>query len=448
MLRIDSGHPSPRSAFCDGRSRRNFLRIGGFGAAGLSLPQLLQAESGRSRHKALIMIFLPGGPPHQDMFDLKPDAPREVRGEFSPIGTNVPGIQVCEEFPLLAKRMDRFAIIRSVVGASGRHDAQQCMTGRPVTGAPSGGWPSIGAVVAKLQGNVNQTTPPFVGLAPKTPHEPWGDPGQPGFLGPAHAAFQPFRGAGQQDLVLQGITLERLQDRQALLASFDGFRRECDASGMIEGLDAFHRQAFGVLTSSRLAEALDLSREDPRTVARYGTGSTAFKDDGSWRRLDQFLMARRLVEAGARVVTLSFSRWDWHSANFKQGREEFPLLDQGVTALVDDLHDRGLADDVSVLVWGEFGRTPIINPQAGRDHWPRVSCALVAGGGMRTGQVIGATDRLGGEATERPVHFQEVVSTMYHNLGIDARKTTVEDFTGRPQYPVDAQYAPIRELVA
>jgi hypothetical protein len=445
MLRIQSNHTS---AFCDGRTRRNFLRIGGLGAAGLSLPGLLRAEKGRPGHKSLIMIFLPGGPPHQDMFDLKPDAPREVRGDFSSIPTNVPGLHICEEFPRMARMMDKFALIRSVVGADGRHDAQQCMTGRPLRGAPPGGWPSIGAAVAKLQGGVSETTPPFLGLAPKTGHEPWSDPGQAGYLGPAFSAFQPFRGGGQQDLLLKGVSLERLQDRKGLLSSFDHFRRECDASGVIEGMDAFHQQAFGVLTSSRLAEALDTSREDAATIERYGRGTTALKDDGSWRRLDQFLMARRLVEAGARVVTLSFSRWDWHFDNFRQGREEFPLLDQGLSALVEDLHQRGLDQDVSVVVWGEFGRTPTINPKGGRDHWPRVSCALLAGGGMQTGQVIGATDRLGGEAVERPVHFQEVFSTLYHNLGIDARRVTFEDLTGRPQYLVDAQHAPIPEVIS
>jgi len=393
------------------------------------------------------MIFLPGGPPHQDMFDLKPEAPSNIRGEFRPIATNVPGIQICEEFPRLAKQMDQFSIVRSIVGASGRHDAAQCLTGHELRNAPPGGWPSFGSVIANLKGNADSATPPFVGLSPKTRHAPWGDPGQAGFLGPASSPFCPFQGGGQEDMTLKGISLERLQDRRSLLASFDSFRREVDQSGMMEGMDSFHQQAFGVLTSSKLAEAMDLSREDPRVRERYGTGSEKLQSDGSWKRLDQFLMARRLVEAGARVVTLSFSRWDWHSGNFKRGREDFPLLDQGLSALTEDLKLRGLDQDVSVVVWGEFGRTPKINDKAGRDHWPRVSCALLAGGGMNHGQVIGATDRLGGEAVERPVHFQEVLSTLYHNMGIDARKVTIPDLTGRPQYLVDAQYAPLPELV-
>ena len=248
-------------------------------------------------------------------------------------------------------------------------------------------------------------------------------------------------------MLLDGISLERLQDRKALLGSFDRFRRDVDSSGAMEGMDAFTEQAFGVLTSSRLADAFDLSKEDPKTVERYGKGTEKLTADGPWKRLDQFLMARRLIEAGARCVTLGFSRWDWHSGNFKRAREDFPLLDQGVSALMQDLVDRGMDKDVTVVVWGEFGRTPKINPQGGRDHWPKVSCALVGGGGMNNGQVIGATTRDGGEASERPVEFQEVFSTLYHNLGIDARRTTIDDLTGRPRYLIENQFAPLPELV-
>ena len=437
--------------FCDGYSRRNFLQIGGLALGGASLPQILAAENKPAagiNHKAVIMIFLPGGPPHQDMWDLKPDAPSEYRGEFRPINTNVSGIQICEEFPLMAKMADKFTFVRSMVGAEGPHDLQMCLTGRPGrTNAPPGGWPSLGAAMSKLQGGTNDSCPPFVGLSPKCRHDEWGDPGPSGFLGPAHSPFTPFRGGGKEDITLEGISLERLGDRKGLLASFDNFRRDVDQSGMMEGLDTFNQQAFGVLTSSALADALDLSKEDARIVNRYGKGTEQLQADGCWKRLDQFLMARRLVEAGARCVTLGFSRWDWHSGNFKRGREDFPMLDQGLSALVQDLHDRGLDKDVSVVVWGEFGRTPKINEKGGRDHWPRVSSAVLACGGMNHGQVIGATDRLGGEAVERPVEFQEVFSTLYHNVGIDARSTTVEDLTGRPMYLVDPEHAPMKELV-
>ena len=201
-----------------------------------------------------------------------------------------------------------------------------------------------------------------------------------------------------------------------------------------------------MLTSSRLVDALDLSKEDPRLVERYGPNNTQPHDDALCGMLQNFLIARRLVEAGVRVVTVNFSRWDWHGDNFGKASQDMPLLDQGVSALVQDLSDRGLDRDVSVVVWGEFGRTPKINSSAGRDHWPQVSCALLAGGGMRTGQVIGSTNRLGEYAQDRPVTFGEVLATLYHNMGIDVRSTTVRDLSGRPQYLVEPGTLPLPEV--
>jgi hypothetical protein len=437
-------------AFCDGVSRRSFLRIGALGLGGLALPELLRAEaqsgvSSRS-HKAVIMIFLPGGPAHQDIFDLKMEAPLEIRGEFRPIDTNVSGIQICEHLPQVARMMDKLALIRSIVGATGGHDAVQCLTGRTKRNMPAGGWPSLGAVLSKLQGPVDPAVPPFVGLSPKMGHMEWADAGTPGFLGVAHAPFKPSDEAGKADMVLNGITLDRLADRRALLSSFDRFRRDVDASGLMDGVDVFNRQAFGLLTSSKLAEALDLDREDAKLRARYGKGDPKNRDDGGPKLMEHFLLARRLVEAGARCVTLAFSRWDHHGKGFDALRQDLPLLDQGLSALIEDIYQRGLDKDVSVVVWGEFGRTPKINKDGGRDHWPNVNCGLLAGGGMRTGQVIGSTDRLGAEVKDRPVQFGEVFATLYHNLGIDVSKTTIPDLTGRPQYLVDG-YAPMRELI-
>src|SRR5262249_44062205 len=401
-------------------------------------------------HKAVIMIFLSGGPPHQDMVDLKPDAPVEVRGEFKPIHTKVTGINICEHLPRLAAMMDRFAVIRSLVGSEGHHAAFQCMTGRTHQRQPAGGWPSFGSTVSKLQGPVNQAVPPFVGLSPRMKTATWADAGQPGFLGLAHAPFKP-NADGMADMVLKGVTMERLGDRKALLSRFDRMHREVDASGQMVGIDRFNEQALEILTSSHSAEALDLEREDLRLRDRYGRGSpkpAGFGDAGPLLN-DYFLAARRLVEAGARVVTLAYGRWDWHGkphgTTFENARNHLPMLDMGLTTLIDDLRQRGLDKDVSVVVWGEFGRTPKINPQAGRDHWPKVSCALLAGGGMRTGQVIGATNAWAEYAKDRPVSFAEVFATLYHNLGIDPRTTTVKDLTGRPQYIVeDAE--PIREV--
>ena len=448
MLTIYSGR-SRATGYCDGVSRRNFLKIGALGLGGLTLPQVLraQAASGNkpARHKAVIMIFLPGGPSHQDMFDLKMSAPQEIRGEFKPIKTAVPGIEICEHLPMIAKVMDKCSIIRSIVGATGDHYAVQCLTGRSHVKPPAGGWPCIGSVLSKVQGPVNQSVPVAVGLAPKMGHVPWADNGSPGFLGISHAPFKP-EGAGKQDMVLNGMTLDRLQDRRALLTSFDKLRRDIDATGLMDGLDAFNEQAFGMLTSSKLVEALDLSKEDPKIVERYGKGDPKNRDDGGPKLMEHFLIARRLVEAGSRCVTLAFSRWDHHGDNFGALRQDLPLLDQGVSALVEDLYNRGLEKDVSVVVWGEFGRTPQINKDGGRDHWPRVSCGLLFGGGMKVGQVIGSTDRLGGEAVDRPVEFGEVFATLYHNLGIDVNKVTVNDLTGRPQYLTDG-LQPMKELV-
>ena len=448
------GKSAGRGAFCDRVSRRSFLQIGGLAMGGLSLPQLLRAEQeqgvGRS-HKAIINVFLPGGPPHQDMWDIKSDAPSEIRGEFQPIKTNVSGIEICELFPRIASMMDKFVPIRSIVGASGQHYSFQAMTGRRETNPPAGGWPSMGAWISKVLGPVDPAVPPHLSLFYKSGHAPWGDPGNGGFLGVAHGPFRLVGGKNEtsktDNMVLKGITLERLQDRRRLLGALDRLKREIDTTGAMRGFDVFTEQAIGILTSSKLAAAMDLSKEDPKLVERYGKGKPQFVADGAPRMTENFLIARRLVEAGARMVSLNFSRWDWHGGNFKRAREDMPMLDQALSALVEDLHERGMDRDVSVVCWGEFGRTPKINKNAGRDHWPRVSCAILAGGGMRTGQVIGATNRLGEYAKERPVTFAEVVATLYHNVGINLRAVREFDLRGRPQYPVDPSVEPMRELV-
>ncbi|MDP6903517.1 MAG: DUF1501 domain-containing protein [Verrucomicrobiota bacterium] len=439
--------------FCDGLSRRGFLSVGGLTLGGLTLPQILRAESQqgiRNGHKAIINIFLPGGPPHQDMWDLKPNAPKEVRGEFDEISTNVPGIRIGDQFPRMARMMDKFTIIRSMVGANGRHDAWQCQTGRGNFGnQPPGGWPSMGAVLSKLHGPAAKGVPPFVGLVPDTGHKPWGDPGASGFLGPAHSPFLPAKAGGvKEDMKLNGINLDRLDRRRSLLTQFDQLRRDVDNKRQMEGLDAFNEQALSMLTSARFAEALDIKKEDVKLRDRYGRGHNKKQADGSHKLLDDFLLARRLVEAGARCVTLAFSRWDWHGGNFKRGREDMPMLDQALTALVEDLHSRGMDRDVSVVVWGEFGRTPTINNKAGRDHWPRVSCAALACGGMNHGQVIGATDKKAGEAVDRPVKFGEVFATLYTAMGINIQATTVPDLQGRPRYLVDDGVKPLQELIS
>ncbi len=466
MLTIFSkGHR--RGGFCDGVSRRDFLAIGGalFGGA-LALPNLLAAEarSGINQsHKAVINVYLPGGPPHLDMFDLKPDAPAEIRGEFKPIKTNVPGIEVCELFPQMAAMMDKFVIIRTMADCAGDHDAYQCMTGRKSTPQTREFWPALGAWVSKVQGPVNDSVPPNLSLMYRTGEQRWGYPGDGGFLGKAHSPFRLVGGkesmggkdkkpaSGVDNMTLHSsMSLERLQDRVALLKSFDDINRQIDNAGVFDGMDAYERQALGILTTSKLKDALDLSKEDPEVVARYGVDDPEFERDGAPRMARNFCVARRLVEAGARTVTLNFSRWDWHGGdgmNFVQARKDFPLLDRALSALVGDLHERGLDRDVSVVVWGEFGRTPRLNKNNSRDHWPQVSFALLAGGGMRTGQVIGETNKNAEYPVKRPVKFAEVFATLYTNLGINLSQTRIFDPSGRPQYLIDPDAEPLRELV-
>jgi Protein of unknown function (DUF1501) len=452
------------AGYCDGVTRRDFLRIGGLALGGLSLPQLLEAEAragaGRS-HKAVIMIFLAGGPPHLDMFDMKPDAPSGIRGEYKPIPTNVPGLDICEYMPRLATMMDKFTVIRSLVGAADEHSAGQSLTGyRDAVSKAQGGRPSLGSIVSRLQGPVHPDIPPFVGLSPRSEHGPWANPGDPGYLGLAHAPYTPFRtessgrvnprsrqGSGSPGLTLDEkvITPERLSGRRSLLNQLDIWRRAFERDEAILGMDSFTQRAFEVLYSRRVFDALDVTKEDPRLRARYGFGDMKNEADGPPCCMDHFLMARRLVEAGVRVVTISFGRWDTHAHNFSSCRSRIPKLDMALSTLVSDLHARGLDKDVSVVVWGEFGRTPKINKDAGRDHWPRVNFALLAGGGMRTGQVIGSTDKIAGSAKDRPVTFQEVFATLYHNLGIDPG-TAVPDRSGRPMYLLDER-EPILEVI-
>jgi len=439
-----------QTPMCDGQSRRSFLRMGGLALGGLSLPQLLQAEQQAGVNadgKGVIMIFLPGGPPHQDMWDIKMDAPKEIRGEFTPIQTKVPGIEIGELFPKIASMADRFTFIRSIVGATGSHYAFQCLTGNHDRNEPPGGWPSMGSALSKLYGPRDPAVPAFVGLSPRCGHVPWGDNGQPGCLGRAHAPFTPA-GEGNDDMILNGVTTERLADRRRMLDSFDRFRRRAEQTADTKGVDAFTKQAFGILTSSKLADALDLEQEDKSLRDRYGYGEDKLQSDGSTRLLTNFLLARRLISAGVRCVTMSFSRWDWHGNNFGRARQDFPMLDQAITALIEDLEQRGMLDDISVVCWGEFGRTPKINANGGRDHWPQVSCGLLAGGGMRNGQVIGSTNRLGEHAQDRPVTFGEVFATLYRNMGIDINTVTLPDLRGRPTYLIDGSlHQPLPELV-
>ncbi len=447
MLNVYGDYQS--SSFCDGMKRRSFLSIGWLAMGGIQLHDLLAAEKQNkigSSNKALIMIYMPGGPPHQDMYEIKIDAPSEIRGEFKPIKTKVPGINICEHLPKIASIADKCVFIRSVVGAKDRHYSYQCLTGRHNDNAPPGGWPEIGSVISDVdrRSGIETGVPGYINLSPKMKHKPYNF-GDSSFLGVSANPFKP-NGNSLSDMTLNGLSLDRLNDRRSLLNSFDILRRDMDSSGNLQGLDSLNQQAFEILTSSKLAEALNVGSESQKTLEKYGTGTEKVQGDAAPRINTQFLAARRLVEAGARVVTLSYSFWDWHGSNFSRAKENLPDFDQAYHALITDLEERGMLDDVTVIAWGEFGRSPKINKNAGRDHWPNVSCALLSGGGMQVGGAIGTTDRLGGEAEERPVHFGEIFATLYNNLGIDVSQTTVMDLGGRPRYLVEG-HSPLNELV-
>lgn len=432
----------PRQRFCDGISRRDFLKVGALAMGGLTVTDLLRVRAqalprASAPAKAIIMVYLNGGPSHLDMYDLKPDAPVEYRGEFRPIRTNVSGMEICELMPLQSRIADKFAIIRNMRFRQQGHTSPELYTG-----FLSSNRPSIGSVVSKLRrdNGVIDAMPPYVALGDAN------HVASPGFLGKAHEPYVPGGRPGNLGLV-PGMTLDRLADRRRLLQSFDNVRRELDTSrGELSAMDAFTEQALEIITSNRARDAFDISREPEHIRALYGDGT-------------EYLQARRLVEAGVPVVTLTpqnhrlpqrcNGQWDHHDHIFECLRIVLPQLDRSLYALITDLHERGLADDVAVVVWGEMGRTPRIGTQrgttGGRDHWPQSGFALMAGGGLRTGQVVGATDARGENPQSQAYTPQNVLATLYRVLGIDP-VTTLPDHQGRPIYLLDDRQ-PVTELV-
>ncbi|MGE3806024.1 MAG: DUF1501 domain-containing protein, partial [Gemmataceae bacterium] len=329
--------PGPRHRYCDGLSRRSFLKVGALGLGGLTLPALLRAEerSGRKSHKSIIMVYLSGGLAHQDSFDLKPDAPAEVRGEFKPIPTNVPGIQIGEHLPLLARCADRYALIRSIVGLRDEHSSFQNMTGYTMSQTQREKRAHFGSVVARKLGPADDIVPPFVDLFPTMQHKPYNSPGA-GVLGRA-ATPTKLDGGDLDAMKLQAMSLERLQGRRELLSKIDSKEHPAWSS-----MDTYYDRAFEVLTSNKLVDALDVTKEPEKIRDRYGRGSSKHQGDGAPQWNDQLLMARRLVEAGARVVTVAYGFWDTHGNNFKTLKGRLPLFDQGISALVEDIYARGL----------------------------------------------------------------------------------------------------------
>jgi hypothetical protein len=416
--------------FCDGLSRRNFLQIGAFGA-GLTLADALRAKAaekktGPSRSfKSAVFVYLPGGPSHLDMYDLKPDAPAEYRGEFKPVATNVPGVRISEHMPLQAKMWDKLAVVRSLVSVD-EHSDSLVMTGYPERVNRTAEHPSFGAVVSKVRGQASGAVPPYVSLRGMSRGT------EPGFLGVAHRPFTPG-GPGNANLRLaNGVTPERLDSRKSLLDAFDDTRRDIDASGTMAGIDSYTERALEMVTAGAVRTALDLKKEDPKAVERY-------------KGVENFLTARRLIEAGVGFVTLSYGGWDTHGQNFQTLKRQLPKLDVGIANFVQDLHDRGMQDDVVLVVWGEFGRTPKINGSAGRDHWSPAMSALVAGGGLKMGQAVGATTARGERPKDRAYTVPQLMSTLYTAIGIDPAQT-FPNGGGRPVYVLDDR-EPVKELL-
>ena len=427
--------------YCDGVRRRDFLRLGVIGAAGLALPNYLRmAEAGEispGRATSAIFINLGGGPSHIDTFDLKPDAPSEFRGEFKPIETNVPGVMISEHLPNLAKCADKFAILRGVSHSLAAHEfgTKYMNTGnRPI---PALEFPGYGPVVTKEKGGPRDL-PPFVAI-PDTNQVA-------GYLGVEYAPFsttavpkagQPFTVRGIT--LRNGLTVEEVDKRRDLLrkldSTFAGFEKNSD---LVHGLDRFAQRAYDIISSPRSRLAFDTSQEKPEVAKAFGDSPLG----------QSCLLASRLVEAGVRFVSLSSGGWDTHDDNFNRLKGKLlPDLDQAVAALFTTLDRKGLLDSTAVFVTGEFGRTPKINPRAGRDHFPRSMCVLMGGGGLKGGQVIGASDpKAMGPASGDGITPDDVAASFYHALGIDCRKEYKTN-TGRP-IAIVRNGKPIPELFA
>ncbi len=425
--------------------RRTFLKVGALGLGGLALPGLLRlrargAQAAGGSHKSVILVWQAGGPSHIDMYDLKPSAPAEVRGEFKPIATSVPGIHISEHLPKQAKVMDKLAILRSAYHTNAGHGmgAQWMLTGyMPTIEVNDNIYPSCGSVVAKLRGANAPGLPAYVNL----PHVL--SLGKAAYLGASYNPFAPDSDPNHENFQVRNLRMNwrvdasRLNRRRDLLQSLDTIRRDVDTRGDLSGLDSFYRDGLEMVTNARALKAFDIRREPDRLREQYGRNDLG----------QCCLLARRLVEAGVTFVTIQAGGgWDTHGDNFKQLKTSLlPKYDQAVAALVSDLCDRGLQNDVLVMAMGEFGRTPKINPQAGRDHWPGAMSILYAGGGLKMGQAVGTTNASAEYPTSKPATPGCVLSTMYHVLGIDYRHVFYDD--GQRPLPVLNEGEPVQELV-
>ena len=426
---LDVSTAAQRTHLCNGLSRRDFLRIGALAPIGLSLSQLLSCEKAmagamaKSRAKSVILVFLGGGISHHDTFDPKPDAVAEIRGKYGTIPTNVTGLQVTELLPLMARQMDKVALIRSGTHENDHHETATnwVLSGR--FGSPFGDYPSIGAVVAHETGFAG-IVPPYVAV-PKNPSFTW-ELGKSAWLG---GRFESFKCGDPNDSAFKvrdlsqpaSVTPAVLERRKSLLGAVDQLAAHIHGNDQIATYDEFSQKAAEMVLSPKAQAAFDVSREDVKLRDEYGRNEFG----------QSCLMARRLVESGVRFVTVNYGGWDHHKKIFESLDKKVPEFDRGFATLIRDLHERGTLAETLVVAMGEFGRTPKVNKDAGRDHWGRAGSMIFAGAGVRGGQVIGATDKNGAFVTNRPVRPADVCWTVYDALGIDPAKELLTP-EGRP----------------
>jgi hypothetical protein len=424
---------SRRNPDCDGQSRRDFLKIGALGATGVLLPDLLRARAANSptRNTSVVWLWLGGGPTHVETFDPKMSAPSEYRSVTGAVQSNVPGIDLGGNFTQMAKVADKMAFVRSFAHRNSGHGGgtHWVMTGYDFAAADNGApanKPGIGAIVSRYRGANNPETglPTYVRSGGTL-----GD--GPSWLGAPYAPFD-VQGRARQNMTL-AVATDRLDDRKYLLKEFDNVDRTLDRTGLMAGMDSFEQQAFELITS-KAKEVFDPKKEDPRTRDKYGSGLG-----------EQMMMARRLCEAGVGFVTIHYGGWDMHGG-IKQAMDNLgPKVDRAVSAFVSDCADRGLDQDVLLVITGEFGRTPRINPSAGRDHWAPLSTLALAGGGLKMGQTIGESNSKVEVPKSTPIGPQDLMATVFHVLGMP-QELQYKDPTGRPTNMITGG-KPIAELV-
>ncbi|MBY0522988.1 MAG: DUF1501 domain-containing protein [Gemmataceae bacterium] len=424
--------------------RRDFLRIGGLGLCGVTMLDVLKAQlsaatepARKAKAKHLICVWLGGGPPHTDMFDMKPDSGSEYRGEFKPIKTNVSGLDVCELMPELARQADKYTVIRSVTTMNKPGDHGRApfywLTGNPRLPSGTDEYPMYGSAVSKFRPGPADL-PTFATLGIIDVHTI--NAIAPSFLGPAHSPFIFDPVAARDDIskmLTPQLEVPALERNVELLKALDGGLRRIDkVDPLIEGLDQYQQTAFNMLRSPKLREAMDLSKEDPKRIERY-TRNVPAKTRYPSGNVKHFLLARRLVEVGVPVVHFNFGYWDWHGENFVAGRQQIPMFDAAMSTLLEDLSDRGLLDSTIVLALGEMGRAPKCgtSKNAGRDHWDYAQFVMAAGGGFKGGTIVGATDKVGAQVTDKFYKVESFGRTLYHLLGIDP-DTIVNTPANRP----------------